>query len=193
MRRGEFNGASKMETKNEELKFLDPEAILRQLDVASGSMTADFGCGSGYFSVALAKILGSDGKVFALDVMKQALESVESRASFLGLQNIVTKRVNLEKENGSELEEGSLDLVVMKDMLFQNKNKAVILSEAERVLKIGGKLLIVEWKKEENGVGPEIGVRIEEKGLQKMVEEARLQFEQKIEAGNFHYALVFKK
>lgn len=182
-----------MKNKNNELKFLDPQAILSQLDVAAGSLTADFGCGSGYFSIVLAQIVGSDGRVFALDVMKQALESVESRARVIGYHNIIAKRANLEKEKGSKLDAGSLDLVIMKDMLFQNKNKAVIFGEARRVLRNGGRLLIVEWKKEAMTVGPDMKVRIAEESLMKMGEEAEFVFDRKIDAGNFHYALVFKK
>lgn len=182
-----------MENKNNKLEFLDPQKILIQLDVAPGTVAADFGCGSGYFSISLAQIVGSDGKVFALDVMSQALESVESRAGIMSLQNIITKRANLEKEKGSGLEAESLDLVMLKDMLFQNKDKAVILDEAFRVLKTGGRILIVEWKKEPMGVGPESDLRLGEAELQKMGEKAGFVFDKKIDAGNFHYAMVFKK
>jgi ubiquinone/menaquinone biosynthesis C-methylase UbiE len=182
-----------METKDQQLKFMDPKEMLIQLDVSPGIVAADFGCGSGYFSIALAQLLGSDGKVFALDVMKQSLESVESRAKLMSLQNVIVQRVNLEKENGSKLESESLDLVIIKDMLFQNQDKKNILAEAARVLKSRGKVLIVEWKKETMGVGPDASLRVSEKDLQKVAEKAGLALDKKIEAGNFHYALVFKK
>lgn len=182
-----------METRNEELKFLDPEEIIGQLEIAPGDQVADFGCGSGFFSIALAKKVGSAGKVFALDVMTQALEAVAGSAEMLGLGNIVAQRVNLEKENGSKLEAGSLDWVIMKDMLFQNKNKKVILGETYRVLKPGGKILIAEWDKEFKGIGPAVELRISKEDLQKMSEAEKFIFEKELHAGKFHYALVLKK
>jgi len=180
-------------TKNEELKFLDPEEIIKQLEVAPGAQIADFGCGTGFFSIAMAKKTGSGGKVFCLDVLPQALESVAGRAEILGLNNIVTQRVNLEKANGSKLESGSLDWVVLKDILFQNKQKDVILKEVYRVLKPGGQVLIAEWDETFQGIGPELKIRIKKENLRKMIEAEKFAFNKEIEAGKFHYAVVFRK
>jgi ubiquinone/menaquinone biosynthesis C-methylase UbiE len=182
-----------MKNKKIDLKFLDPEAIIGQLEIVPGSSIADFGCGSGFFSIALAQKTGPKGKVFSLDILPQALESVEGRAKMMGFSNIATQRVNLEKKNGSGMEAGSLDWVVLKDILFQNKDKKIILEEAIRVLKPGGKILIVEWKKEFQGVGPVEKIRVEKKDIQKIAEKSGFVLEKEIEAGNFHYALVLKK
>lgn len=182
-----------METKNEELKFLNPDEIIGQLEIALGAQIADFGCGTGFFSIALAKKVGSAGKVFALDIMPQALESVAGRAELSGLTNVVTKRANLEKENGSKLESASLDWVILKDILFQNKDKKVILQEVYRVLKPGGNLLIAEWNETFQGIGPAMELRIKKEDLQKMSAEEKMIFSKEIQAGKFHYACVFKK
>ena len=122
----------------EGVNFVDPARIIGQIDVTPGASVADFGCGSGYFSFEFAKVVGSEGKVYALDILPSALEAVASRAKILHLGNITPKRVNLEREGGSGLGMTSVDWVVLKDMLFQNEHKGVILKEVSRVLKPGG-------------------------------------------------------
>jgi len=175
------------------VKFIDPNMIVSQLGLEKGITVADFGCGSGYFSLPVAEAIGSDGMLYALDVLPSALESVESRAKIMGLTNIIIKRVNLEKENGSKLEGNSLDWVILKDMLFQNSMKDVILAETYRVLKSGGRMLIVEWNEYDSSMGPEQGLRIKKEDMVTLIQTQKFSIEREVNAGNFHYALVVRK
>lgn len=174
-------------------KFLDPEAILKQCEIPAGCVAADFGCGSGYFSLPLAKAVGEGGKVISFDVLPQALESVSSKAKNMGLSNVVTKRANLEKEGGSKLDNEEMDFVVMKDVLFQNKNKEIVLGEAYRVLRAGGIALVVEWNDQCLGIGPEAELRLPEHEVKKNAEEKGFKLDKEIDAGKFHYAFLLKK
>lgn len=174
-------------------KFLDPELIISQLEVQKGAVAVDFGCGPGYFSVPFAKAIGSDGKMFSLDILPQALETVVSKAKNEGITNIETHRVNLERENGSKLPDDSIDWVIMKDVLFQNKNKEVIIAEAKRILKSDGRVIVVEWNQEENSFGPEMEIRVDQSELKKIFEQTGFLVEKNVDAGNFHYAFVAKK
>lgn len=175
------------------VRFVDPQTIIGQLDFGPGMAVADFGCGAGYFSLPIAQKIGKEGIVYSLDILPQKLESVESRAKNLGLANIVTKQVNLEKEGGSKLDSESMDWVILKDILFQNKDKGQILAEARRVLKTGGKALVVEWKPDDASLGPSSELRISEEALIKLAEHCNFGILKKIDAGNFHYALVLVK
>lgn len=173
--------------------FLDPKDILKQLNILPGSVVADFGCGSGFFSLAFAEAVGEEGKINSLDILPSALESVESKAKLQGLGNIFSQRANLEKSGGSKLPDNSIDWVVVKDMLFQNKNKDIILKEAYRILKSGGKVLLVEWNDKELPIGPEKNIRISEQELRRIAESQGFEMEKELEAGNFHYGAVYKK
>lgn len=175
------------------LTFADPSAIVDQLNIELKSNVADFGCGSGFFSFEFAKRVGAEGVVYAFDILPAALESVESRAKILNLSNIITKRANLEKENGSELAPESVDWVVIKDILFQNKNKKIILSEASRILKTGGHAILMEWNPKEALVGPNIELRISPEQLRSLVENVNLVVEKELNVGGFHYAFLVKK
>lgn len=175
------------------LTFADPSAIVNQLEIAPGSKVADFGCGSGFFSFEFAKRVGSEGVVYALDIMTSALEAVSSRAKILNLSNIITKQVNLEREGGSGLDSQSVDWVVIKDILFQNKDKDMILREVSRVLKPGGHAILMEWSPKETLVGPDAELRISPEQLRTLVEAVHLAVEKELNVGGFHYAFLVKK
>jgi ubiquinone/menaquinone biosynthesis C-methylase UbiE len=173
--------------------FVDPETLLRQLTIAPASVVADFGCGSGYFSLAFAKAVGKEGRVIALDILPSALDAVASRARMAGLSQVSTKRANLEKENGSGLEGQSVDWVILKDILFQNKNKEVILGEVSRILRPGGRVLLMEWKDEDASVGPEIQLRVSRDDLISLVQSTGFSLQQELQVGDFHYAFLLGK
>jgi ubiquinone/menaquinone biosynthesis C-methylase UbiE len=175
------------------LKFIDPEAIISFLNLPKGIVVADFGCGTGYFSLPVAKRIGEKGVVYALDILVEKLEAVESQAKTQGISNVITKRVNLEKEKGSTLREESIDWIILKDMLFQNKDKSRILEEAKRVLKPQGKVLLIEWRKESMTIGPSSELRIPKEGMMELVRRANLGIFSEVDAGNFHYGLILVK
>lgn len=174
-------------------KFLDPLAIIAQLDISPGSIVADFGCGPGYFTLPFAKAVGQDGKVYSLDILPQALETVMGKTKNSGINNVVIKRANLEKENGSKLESDSVDWVILKDILFQNQNKQIIIAEAYRVLKTEGRVIVVEWNQADEAIGPDLKIRVVEEDLKKMFANEKFLIEKNIESGDFHYAFVAKK
>lgn len=176
------------------LNFVDPKAVVDQLPIELGSQVADFGCGSGYFSFEFARRIGIErGIVNALDVLPSALEAVASRAKTLGLTNVVTKRVNLENEQGSGLAPSSMDWIILKDVLLQNKKKDVMLRDVARVLKPGGRALIMEWNPDESLVGPEKELRVQPSELKRLIEGVSLSLEKELSVGGFHYGFVVKK
>ena len=175
------------------MTFVDPVSIIRKLELAPGSVVVDFGCGAGYFTFEAAKAVGAEGKVIALDILSAALQAVASRAKVLGLTNIEGKRANLEKIGGSGLQPESVDWVILKDMLFQNQNKEVIVQEVSRILKKEGRLFLMEWVPEKKSMGPEEGIRISEADARLLLEKVGLHPENNIPAGEFHYALLARK
>lgn len=189
---GNENPAEEVQS-NFGVKFIDPDSVVKQLDIRQGMRVADFGCGTGYFSLALAKQIGEEGIVYSLDILPQRLESVASNAKRLNLTNIITSRVNLENAKGSKLEENSVDLVILKGMLFQNKKKKDILAEAARVLKSGGQVLAIEWGMVNSAMGPEMSLRISKEALLDIAQQAGLSTLKEVRVGDFHYGVVLAK
>lgn len=173
--------------------FIDPEKIISKLKIIPGMKVADFGCGTGYFTFPAAKKVGNNGVVHALDVLSQKVETISSQAKLSGLTNISVSRVNLEKLGGSGLEKDSLDWVFLVNMLFQNKDKKVILEEAKRVLKKGGYILVVEWNEKNESLGPRSDMRFSKKSLEETAGELDLAQVEELEISDWHYGMIFSK
>lgn len=173
--------------------FINPDSIAASFGISPGMSIADFGSGTGFFTVLMAQKTGETGKVYALDVQEAPLESVRSRAKAANVENIETKRVNLEVPNGSKLSDGSQDLVLMANVLFQSPDKPSIIKEASRITKSGGRVVAICWKKGTAGFGPPDSLRNTEEEIKAMGESSGLIFSSNIDAGKFHYGIIFTK
>lgn len=173
--------------------FLDPDSVVRGFGVNEGMKIADFGCGAGYFTISLAGMVGPDGKVYALDVQEVALDNVMAKARAHELENIEAIRTNLEVLGGSSLPNESQDIVLLANILFQSNRKNDIIKEGVRVLKSGGKFIVIDWRKDTNGFGPPSNLRMDSEGIKTLVEKENLKFENNIDAGQFHFGLLFHK
>ncbi len=170
--------------------FLKIEEILEEVDLSANTVVADFGCGSGGWVIPLAKLL-VDGRVFAIDVLEEPLSALKSRAQTENLLNLKTIRADVESKDGSGLGVSSVDMVLMTNLLFECKYKNKVFEEAKKVLKSGGRILVVDWRKDAV-FGPQKG-RISAEQVKETAKKLQLKFIKEIDAGKYHYALVFKK
>lgn len=172
--------------------FLDPNNVINQLELREDMKAAEFGCGSGDFTIALAKKL-VQGKVYVygLDIQEEPLSALKGRAVQEGIRNIETIRCNLEEEGGSTLPDEFLDLVLIPNLLFQVEDKKAVIKEAKRILKKGAEIVIVDWKKNST-FGPKEG-RIASQEVRVMAEELELKLKKEFEAGAYHYGLIFER
>jgi ubiquinone/menaquinone biosynthesis C-methylase UbiE len=173
--------------------FLNPISIVGDFGIRIGMSVVDFGSGAGYFTILLGERVGDSGKVYAVDVMESALDSVRSKAKAGNLNNIDTIRADLEVVGGTGLYNESQDVVLIANALFQAHSKVNMIKEASRVLKKGGSLIVIDWKKSSGGFGPPKEMRINENEVQNIVEGESFSFEKHIQAGRFHYGMIFRK
>lgn len=173
--------------------FLDTQRIVSSLGGLQGHHVADLGCGSGYFTLSLAQAVGRDGVVSTVDVMQEPLQSVQSRADALGLQNVRTIRADLEVMGGTKIPDASQDLVLIANVLFQSQKKEAILSEGMRMLKSGGKIIVIDWKKGVPGFGPPDESRTSGDGLRRLVESAGAKYERALDVGAYYTGAVYIK
>lgn len=171
--------------------FLRPEEIIRQLNIRKEMVIADFGCGAGYFTIPLARI-AEQGKVYALDVLDTALESVQSKAKLEGLFNIETQRCNLENIGGSKIEDNSLDIAWLANILFQSSKKTDIIKETTRVLKKGGQMIIIDWKANQP-MGPPEKIVVSPEEIKKIANNQGLSFKKSFPVDKYHWGMVFEK
>jgi len=170
--------------------FLHPETIVKEFGVRVGMSVADFGCGTGYFTIDLARAVGDEGRVYAFDIQQSALESVRSRAQEAGLFNIETLWSDLEIPGGSKLPERSQDRVLAANILFQTPDKTAVLNEAKRVVKPDGKVIVIDWLMA-TPLGPKKEYRVPQETIIRMAQGAGLKKEREFQAGEYHYGIVF--
>lgn len=170
--------------------FLNIEKILNELELRSDMVAVDFGCGSGGWAIPLAKRL-ENGKVYAIDILEEPLSALSSKARLGNILNIETIRSNIEKEGGSRLGITSVDLVLMTNLLFECEDKKKIFEEAKRILRPGGQILTVEWRKDAL-LGPKRG-RVSAEEIKKIAKTLDLRLKKEFEASKYHYGLIFEK
>jgi SAM-dependent methyltransferase len=108
--------------------------VIEMIGVRRAQTVLDFGCGSGVFSIASASIVGHRGKVYAVDVRPGALERLREAASSKGLDNIDT--MLLDRSTVSiALEDDSVDVVLLYDVLQEIQDKLALLKELHRILR----------------------------------------------------------
>lgn len=175
-------------------ELLSVPALLKQLDLKAGQKIADLGCGrTGYFVFPAAKLVGGPGLVYAVDILKSVLQLISSRAREEGLDNIRTIWSNLEIYGAAKISADSLDAALLINTLFQTKEDKTVMKEAIRLLKKGGKLLVVDWNQAPMPFGPPIIDRVKEEGVRRIAKELDLKLIQSFAAGPYHFGLVFEK
>jgi len=170
-------------------EFINPSNVLDQLPLKSAMIAADFGCGSGGWTIPLAKRL-IHGKVFAVDLKEEALSALRSKAKLEGVFNI--KEVLGDLELGvTDLRNEAFDLVLITDLLFQIEQREDVFKEAARVLKPGGMLLVIGWRKGAP-LSPRQGC-LAESEMEEIALSQGFKKEKEIKAGDYHYGVLFSK
>jgi ubiquinone/menaquinone biosynthesis C-methylase UbiE len=176
-------------------EFLNAHELLKyKLGVCAGSELADLGCGgSGYFVFEAARLVGKKGTVYAVDILKLVLKNIEHRAEMLGYDNIKTVWSNLEEIGATKINNSSLDFALLINILFQNKEHGKIIREAARMLKRGGKLLIIDWQAGYLSFGPPPEMKLKPEVLTDLALGAGLKRLEFFEAGEYHFGIIFEK
>jgi len=168
--------------------------VFGRLGVESGMAVGDLGCGNlGFFSVPAAKMVGKDGVVYAVDILKSVLEAVATRARQEGLANLQTVWSNLEIVGATKIPADSLDVAMLHNMLFQSVKDDQVIKEAARLLKVGGRLMIIDWLKVATPFGPPMTDRTDKEQIKSSGLSAGLRLVEEFEAGPYHYGLLFVK
>jgi ubiquinone/menaquinone biosynthesis C-methylase UbiE len=170
--------------------FSDPAANLAKFGLIDGMKVVDIGAGSGFYSIEAAKRVGSSGRIYAVDVQKDLLERLRSVASNQGVRNIEVVWGNAEKIGGTKLRESIADRVIASNVLFQIEKPDDFCLELKRILKPGGKVLIIDWS-EASTMSPQQLVTSAK--AQQLFEKSGFKLEDSFNAGDHHYGLVFSR
>ena len=152
----------------ERKKILPPEETLSKAGLSTNDIFIDIGCGIGYFSIPASKIVGSKGKVFALDSSEEMLEELVRKINENKITNI---EPTLTKEYDFHIGPDTGTFALMSNVLHEIDNKLIFLKETNRILKTEGKLCIIEWQKKETEKGPPVKDRLGELELKELLDQ----------------------
>ncbi|MDH4247904.1 MAG: class I SAM-dependent methyltransferase [Deltaproteobacteria bacterium] len=141
----------------ERLQWQNPEALWRAIGAKPDAVVVDVGAGIGFFSLPFAR-LAPQGWVYACDILPVMLEYLRKGMEHEKVPNITPVLCG---EVKVPLPSGLADVVLMVNLHHEFHKPVDSLSEARRVLKSGGVLAAVDWKKMETPHGPPQGVRVE--------------------------------
>jgi ubiquinone/menaquinone biosynthesis C-methylase UbiE len=176
------------------LKFLDRDEVFNKIGLKQGMSAACLGCGNmGYFIIPAAQMVGKDGQAYAVDIQNSVLDSVRHQATIRGIANLQIVRANLEVVGSTKIPAESLDAAFLINVLFQNKMHEQIIKEASRLIKKGGKLIAVDWKKIGAPFGPPVEIRVEPENVIKYATDAGLRLTLQTEFGQYFWGLIFEK
>lgn len=151
----------------ERRRHLPPERVLELLDLKPGETLLDLGCGTGYFALPAAERVGPSGRVLAVDVEEEMLAEVQKKAS--GLTQIELVRSETYRV---PLPEAVAEAALLAFVLHEVEDPVRLLREVRRLLKPGGRVLVLEWQKKETPMGPPVSERLTEDETRAFLERA---------------------
>jgi predicted methyltransferase len=134
----------------------EPERALDAIGVKSGMKVGDVGAGVGYFSLRMAQRVGAEGKVYANEIQAGMLDRLRRRMREAGATNIEPV---LGTVSDPKLPAGELDLVLLVDVYHEFSQPQAMLRGIARSLKPDGRLVLLEYRKED----PKVPIREEHK------------------------------
>lgn len=126
-----------------------PSKAIAALKIQQGQTVADIGAGSGYYSVLLAGAVGGTGRVYATDIQPEMLALIKKKLDALPIPQI---QLVLGTTTESRLPDASVDLALMVDVYHELSEPQAFLRSLRRALKPGGRLVLIEFRKEDRRV-----------------------------------------
>lgn len=133
----------------ERIQEENPQEMLEQLKVTEGMIVCDMGCGDGYYSIQLSKLVGPKGKVLAVDIQPEMLQQLSRRCAEANVENI--DMIHGEVYD-PKLPEGQVDLVLMVDVYHEFSHPVHMLEAVRKSLKPEGVIALVEFRAEDPNV-----------------------------------------
>lgn len=178
-------------TKTSLLSF---ESLLDRAEIKSNHSVIDIGCGRSLsFLFLLHKLVNMEGKVFGVDILPDVVESVLSDLKHHSLNNISILLNDAETYKGISIPDKSVDRVFLINTLSQASSSEAMLTEAIRILKTKGKIMIVDWNENPSPIGPLHSQRLLTNHIKDIFEILNLSKIDEFEAGKYHYGFLITK
>ena len=157
-------------------KIANPDKYINDLFDRKDNMIVDYGCGTGFYCKYLQRFAS---KLYCVDIDKEALEEVKKN-----IQNVITLT------DVSSIPDNSVDVVFFANS-FHDMEKEEAVQNVKRILKEDGKVIIIDWKKEQTMFGPPLSIRMSEEDYLKAFSGFKL--DRKFDSEQHHYGLILER
>jgi ubiquinone/menaquinone biosynthesis C-methylase UbiE len=170
-------------------EYQKPHQVISALNLKEGEVVADIGAGSGYFTFRLARHVGDTGRVYAVDVNPEMIVHLNRRIRELKVKNVVSW---LAPSDDPLLAEASIDRFFICNTWHHIEHHDQYLALLRKMLKPGGEIVMVDFKKVATPLGPPLEMRIDRADLVKEMEMNGFRVEADHTLLPYQYFLVFK-
>jgi ubiquinone/menaquinone biosynthesis C-methylase UbiE len=172
--------------------LIDAGRLFTELSLAKGTALLDLACGSGAYAIAASREIGGQGRVYAVDLWKEGIDALRKEAAGKGITNISAFIADIGKH--IPLEDDFIDVclaaTVMHDLVEDGTDQGT-LQELKRVLKPGGTLAVIEFKKVQGPPGPPVQIRLAPGELENLVAPYGFYPFKTEEVGLYNYLSLF--
>ena len=169
--------------------FTDPIKNLKAFGLKDTDIVADLGAGTGFYAIPAGHIV-TKGKVYAVEIVKDFLDTIKNKTKEAHLNNIEILWGDVEKRGGTKIGDGVVDAVIASNILHQVGDKEKFVEEIKRILKQKGRVLLIDWSQKQS-----IGIKniVTKSQAKEIFEEKGFLLERDIDAGTHHYGMILIK
>lgn len=164
--------------------------VIQEVNAPFGGVVADIGAGVGWLTFPLAVAVGQSGKVLAIDPSVDGIQAIRERAEEQQLPQIETLNASAE-ETG--LPDDYVDRLLWHTMYHDVNDRPKSVGEMFRIMKPGGRWIIVDWMKQDMEMGPHLSVRMSPQEVESEVTAAGFRKIREWKAGPVTWGLTFEK
>ncbi len=166
-------------------EILPPEEILTSCGLRKGMTMVDVGCGSGYFAIPASKIVGDFGKVYAVDIQEEMLNKLKQKNPPANIIPVLAKG-----DYEFPLEDKVSDFTFLAFVTHENDDVIKFLNEVKRITKDNGRVVILEWKKQHEEMGPPYEERISKDELMALLNKIGFSIIEHADINQSHYKII---
>jgi ubiquinone/menaquinone biosynthesis C-methylase UbiE len=171
--------------------YLSAETVVAGTGLKAGDIFLDVGSADGYYSLEASRVVGGRGRVYAIDNYEASISALKEQIEREGLGNI--EAVTADATKRIPLDAGTVDVCLLANVLHgfvANGEVERVLREAARVVRAGGTLAVVEFKKVSGPPGPPLSIRMSPEEVESMVAPYGFEKVRSFEVGPHHYEMV---
>ena len=174
--------------------LIDTEKFFQELNLQKGISFLDVASGKGAYSLAVSDIIGPKGNVFAVDLWAEGIEMLTAAAQEMKFENIAAFVSDVGRR--IPVVDQSIDVCLIATALHdfvEDHSDQGVLNEIDRVIKPGGLLAIMEFKKIDGPPGPPIHIRLSPEEVADMLGPYGFKKRQAVEVGPYNYLILLIK